>query len=103
MHQPSAVIIVLVRTGNGKPSPFEPLRHQPNRTVAYGRDRTGVEVVVVIMADQHQVDWGQLRDLHCRRTISLGPHHLDRGRPLREYGVCQDVEAIHLRGVSMGW
>ena len=50
----------------------------------------------MVVANQNQVDSGQLGYLHGWGAIPLWADHLVCRRPLRENGIRQDVKTIHL-------
>ena len=62
-----------------------------------------IQVVVVVVADQHHVDPWQGRQCHGQGHLTLGPDKAEGRGAIGEVRVCQDVQAAQLpqrRGVA---
>lgn len=83
-------------------SPFQARRYHPKRAIPYSLHRPRVQVVVVVVAQQHHVDAGQLGHGQGWRPEPLRTHHLTSRCSLREHRVGQDVQAVNLAYFVVG-
>ena len=80
---------------------LEAQRHDEERRSAGLRgqraDARVVEVVVVVVRDQHQIDVRQFGEREAGRDVALRPDEAERRRPLGEHRVGEDAQSAELR------
>src|SRR3989338_8136921 len=62
-----------------------------------------VHTVIMVVADQNQMNWRQILEIYTRQSISLWTNPLEWTGSFRPDGICEDIVAAHLnqkRGVS---
>lgn len=77
----------------------QPQRHKPpqlvTKSLVQSSDRTVVQVVVVVVADEDRVYLGQFTDGARGTPEPLGTHALRRGGPGAKDRICEQDELIH--------